>query len=288
MKANNLTISVPTPGCKQDCPFCVSKMTGCIKSDTTKFKLNLDKARRMAEQSGVNSILVTGKGEPLDQWDFCQHIAINVFNEYPLEIQCHVDNFFDKKPINGEYDSPHLPKTLMEHHLKVVPHYFDTIALSITDLNKTQYIAELRELSERDVIVRATLMVDDNFPFSDFHSILDWAKDAKIDQLSLRNPTIPERLAATEVATTTAAWITNNTKLKKYETIIKDFERRYIQHPVRKLPFGAIIYDIEGIAFTHFDYCVQDSADDDEIRSLIYMQDGHMYTSWTYQSSKIF
>jgi hypothetical protein len=69
--------------------------------------------------------------------------------------------------------------------------------------------------------------------------------------------------------------------------MIKEFMHRDYP-PVRRLPFGATIYDVEGISFTHFDYCVQDSNSDDEIRSLIYMEDGHMYTSWTYQSSKIF
>jgi len=57
---------------------------------------------------------------------------------------------------------------------------------------------------------------------------------------------------------------------------------------VRSIPFGAKIYDINGISLTYFEYCIQESSSDSNIRSLIYREDGHLYTSWDKLGSIIF
>jgi hypothetical protein len=48
------------------------------------------------------------------------------------------------------------------------------------------------------------------------------------------------------------------------------------------------VRDVGGIAVTFFEYCVQDSNGEDDIRSLIYNQDGHLYTTWNSPASMIF
>ena len=57
---------------------------------------------------------------------------------------------------------------------------------------------------------------------------------------------------------------------------------------IRKLPYGATIYDIGGIAVTWFDYCIQDAHGVDDIRSLIFQEDGHLYTAWDSPASILF
>ena len=37
MKAQTLAISVPNYGCNKNCPYCVSKMTGYLKSNESLF-----------------------------------------------------------------------------------------------------------------------------------------------------------------------------------------------------------------------------------------------------------
>ena len=64
MKANNISISIPNKGCRKNCSYCVSKMTGYMKTDKELFINNRHKARRLAEMSEVSSVSITGKGEP--------------------------------------------------------------------------------------------------------------------------------------------------------------------------------------------------------------------------------
>jgi hypothetical protein len=49
---------------------------------------------------------------------------------------------------------------------------------------------------------------------------------------------------------------------------------------IMRLPYGATLYMVEGVSCTHFDYCIQDSNNDNDIRSLIFHEDGHLSTSW--------
>lgn len=262
MKSNNLTISVPTPPCKRNCPYCVTKMTGRVEADEERFEKNMPKVLKLAKNSNVNNVLITGKGEPLDNPAKMIYVW-TVFRDYPTEIQ--VDGY---RYINANLQESNL---LDE---------FDVVALSFHRLPK-------RIPKWTNNITRLTLVVTDFTNVGSFHEVIDYCKRNKIDQLSLRKPTVPAHIQDTQDARRTAQWIHRNTHLRKYEWMIKEFMHRDYP-PVRRLPFGATIYDVEGISFTHFDYCVQDSNSDDEIRSLIYMEDGHMYTSWTYQSSKIF
>jgi hypothetical protein len=51
---------------------------------------------------------------------------------------------------------------------------------------------------------------------------------------------------------------------------------------------GAKVYDYDGIAVSYSDYCIQDYNDGDDIRSLIFQEDGHVYTSWNSKASILF
>lgn len=264
MKSNNLTISVPTPPCKRNCPYCVTKMTGRIQPDKDRFMHNMTKAEEMAIRSGVNNVLITGKGEPLDSIWYT-YASMMRFNSFPIEIQTD----------GHRYLSANLKElTLLEE--------FDVVALSFHRLPK--------KIPHRtNNIIRLTLVVTDFTNVGSFSEIIDYCRRNRIDQLSLRKPTIPARSEDSTWGRRTQQWIYQNTHLRKYEALINEFNHKRQKYPcVRKLPFGVCIFDVEGISFASFEYCVQDTNGDDDIRSLIYAEDGHMYTSWTYQSSKIF
>ena len=57
---------------------------------------------------------------------------------------------------------------------------------------------------------------------------------------------------------------------------------------LRTLPYGAKLYDIYGISVTYFDYCIQDSSNEDDLRSLIFQEDGHLNTNWNSEAGRIF
>lgn len=271
MKSNNLTISIPTPKCKMNCAYCISKMTGPANYNEELFLANMSKVMKLAEHANVNSVLVTAKGEPLDNWEMAKNMAIR-FEDYPLEIQS-----------NGK-------RFLADKNRDEVLMYYDVIALSFDSMEDLDKFKK-EELHGYDNTFRLTLIVSDNIPVN-FDEIVRKVKELGFDQLSLRNPTIPERVYDSKEAWKTTEWIENNTTRNIYDQLINYFSAYRKEDndvaKVRELGFGAIIYDINGLAFTYFDYCVQDTNGGDDIRSLIYLEDGHMYTSWTYKSSKIF
>jgi len=121
----------------------------------------------------------------------------------------------------------------------------------------------------------------DNFSLND---ILDMIKKQGIaDQFSFRKLTTPSSSRNKEIN----EWIIDNGCEESYNKKITNFGKN--AKIIRRLPYGAILYDIDGIGFTHFDFCIQEESNEYDIRSLIYQLDGHLYTSWdSTPASKIF
>ena len=83
MKANNLTICIDS-NCRRNCPYCISKMTFYPKPNDQLFQRNLDKAVCMARACEVNNVLITSKGEPLQQLDLIKQ-TVEYFKDFPLD-----------------------------------------------------------------------------------------------------------------------------------------------------------------------------------------------------------
>jgi hypothetical protein len=65
-------------------------------------------------------------------------------------------------------------------------------------------------------------------------------------------------------------------------------ERLLNAQQIRKLRYGVRIYDLDGMSVSISDNCIQEASDENNLRSLIYGDDGHLYTSWDSRASKIF
>ncbi|KKK54494.1 hypothetical protein LCGC14_3084160, partial [marine sediment metagenome] len=66
MKIQTFSIVVGGKKCNANCPYCVSKMTGETEGCTDRIEdinvRNFHKACQFAKMSGVNTVLLTGKG----------------------------------------------------------------------------------------------------------------------------------------------------------------------------------------------------------------------------------
>lgn len=278
MRAQNLTISVPNKGCNKKCPYCVSKMTGYLEENNSLFKANIDKVRTIAEAAQVASVLITGKGEPFINFDAVDLIS-RKFSKFPIEIQT-----------NGIM----LKKMYYEHSSafsEVTDVGINVLAFSIDCVEYWKTLGDMfKELHKLGVVVRVTLNVTDEIGDISFKDILNIAESTNTRQLSLRNILIPERTCGTDESKRVIEWIRNNSKKENYKRLLDEFSNDY-KDPydvVRSLPFGAEVFDINGIAFTYFDSCVQESNNTQDIRSLIYQEDGHLYTSWDSPASILF
>lgn len=274
MKANNLTISIPNVGCDKNCPYCVSKMTGYMEKNINLFYKNIKKAKTIADNSGVNSILITGKGEPCLNEEVLFKV-LEEFKEYPTELQ--TNGLALRK-------NPLLINKLSIAGLNVIAMSVDTIG-EIT-LNKET----IKRAKKLGILTRFTFNLTNMFESFLFNDIFTVAKNTGIDQVSFREITIPTGFVNTKESLMAVDWIykhVNPEYIKLFKKEMKeslDKSGRFLM----KHSYGAKIYDLEGVSVTWFDYCVQDSNNEDDIRSLIYQEDGHLYYTWNSPASKVF
>jgi len=276
MRANNLSVSIPYKGCDKSCPYCVSKMTGYMESDEGLFFGKMDKVLHMAEMSQVSSVSITGKGEPMLNLEAVKEV-IRKFKNFPVELQ--TNGILLKK-------NPNLIGILASEGL-------DVVALSFDRIEDFETYSEVINLIDSvGMTSRVTLNVTDNLPSFDEFGFMDYinysCKKHNVHQFSIRNIVAPNHTEWTKYH----QWIEDNTKEGLYQALIDDFENEKNNgesiHFLRQLPYGGKLYDVEGISYTSFDYCIQDENNGDDIRSLIYQEDGHLYTSWNSLASRIF
>ena len=250
-------------------------MTGYMKSDWELFKININKVKRMANIAGVTSVSITGKGEPTLNLEAVLFVC-NELKDYPIEIQT-----------NGLklLESPILIDKLCNMGVDIFAISMD----QIIDFEKLKPVIE--RIKKLNRTVRVTLNITDNLPNPDsvgFRDYINYCKKYGIDQFSLRQITV----ANYTEPSSTHKWIEDHASNGYYDKLIEQFEK--IQHDsykyqfLGKLSYGAKLFDVDGISFTYFDYCIQDSNNGEDIRSLIYMEDGHVYTNWSSLASRIF
>lgn len=264
MKANNLTICIDAV-CGKNCPYCISKMTWNPTPNEVLFTRNLPKALEMARLASVSSVLITSKGEPLNNISKVQEVA-RYFKTFPLEIQT-----------NGLMSCSCTVKSLYLHG-------FNTIAISIDKYKAIDVLADIyKEANTYGINVRLTIVLTDMWdasPDEFFKKIVNYG----IKQITFRKATIPSNCLDGDIA----FWIQNNTK-KNHNDFLDYFRRDFTpKHLVRELSFGSSVYDLRGVSVSIIDYCIQEYNNTEDIRSLIYHQDGHMYTSWDKQGSILF
>jgi len=272
MEAQNLTVSVPPPQkgpiCDKNCPYCISAMTGYIQPDKSTLIRNIDKAKTLARAANVSNIMLTGKGEPLLNFEIVCYL-IERFREYPTEIQT-----------NGLWLSKHpdAVSTLKGAGL-------DTIGISVDHLNQMDDFKSLiGMIQECNMTCRICLNLTDKISTElSFSSIFRTIKTFDIHQLLIRNIMIPQIVNYnTKRAAEAVKWIDDHVDPKIYKKLYIDFEAMIDRKRdlIRVLPHGAEVFNLQGIDVSFSDYCVQESNNTKDIRSLIFLEDGHMYTSW--------
>jgi len=287
LQAENLTISVPSadPRCDKNCPYCVAKLTGLMESNTSLMFRNLEKVKAVAKAAGVTSVLFTGKGEPVLNLDFVRSVAEH-FREFPLEIQTNgvqllkslaPENWLPVTP-HGEYD---------DLVLRLDRAGFNVIALSMdNDRQFSQYIPLIKRINHFGMVVRLTVNLTKKLDRS-AAQLVSYCIENGVRQLTLRRIVSPEHHVDPEVA----KWIEDNgLSDEEYGGVVYNLERllRKRGRKIRTLNEGTELWDLEGISIAHSDYCVQERAEAGGIRSLVFQEDGHLYTSWNSPASILF
>ena len=276
MKAQTLSVCLPGHACDKKCFYCVSKMTWAPAVNETIWMENIHKVAHFARMAQVTDVILTGKGEPVLNGRLLH--AAEVFKDWPVVVQT-----------NGK----HLAQNLSEHPdtLGSFKH-IDILAVSIDNpAQMDEYQPIWDATTNTRITSRITVMLTPEVCEVPFQAWVEKCCANGIRGLSFREVTIPNDCVDTSIALETANTIRkiiegNKDSIKKW---IENFVVSTASRPIlRKLPYGAVIKDFGGVSVTKFDYCLQDSSGDEDIRSLVYNQDGHLYTSWSSSASIIF
>lgn len=272
LKAENLTISIPDRGCNKNCPYCVAKMTGSIEENPSLMMRNINKVINLAKSAEITSILFTGKGEPL--MEGARDIMFNLarkLNDWPLELQTNGIKLIEEQG-------------LIEILFK---EGFNVIAVSVDSNQQLEHLTPIfKKIALFGMISRMTVNVTGLLKISDFKELHEYCHLNSVKQLTLRKIISPEEAKDKSVA----EWISKNAKEEQYKALVET-AIKYIHKNgrlIRTTNDGVQIWDCNSISFAHSDYCLQERNKSSDIRSLIFQEDGHLYTSWNSRASILF
>jgi molybdenum cofactor biosynthesis enzyme MoaA len=287
MKFGTFSILIGNEACNAKCPFCVSKMTpnkGLVSGNEINIR-NLKKASTLAKETNVNTVLLTGKGEPtLFPDQITKHLeAIDEFKFPFIELQTNGIQIADNKESFGQYLDKWYELGLTTVALSVA-NYEPEANRQIYLPDRDNYIdlPELIEyLHEKNLSVRlAGMMFEGGIDnASKLEKMVEFAKKNNVEQLTLRSISKPSAGRDKEVYN----WVEQN-ELSQ-DTL--DEMKNHVEEKGTKLldlPHGGIVYDFEGKNLC-LGNCLTRSTNPNDIRQLIYFPDGHLRYDWEKQGA---
>lgn len=285
MSIQSLSICVPA-GCVNDCKFCISE----IRDNHVEKNINFDEIRKRMEYArnqNCNTLLLTGKGEPINNTTFISSILRN--NSLMKTNSISPFNFIELQTSGvGLLNNDQLLTELKEWGVK-------TISLSIVDLfseyvnrnimnipkNKDYNIDVLcKNIKLKDFNLRISLNMTNYTNINDFDEVYERLSDLEVDQLTIRY------LEDLDGDTEKEKWIRKNRmsriRIDDFYNYIKDNGNK-----LEKLPYGNVKYSVNGISTVIDDDCLGKETKED-IKSYIIKEDSKLYTRWDDNGSKIF
>lgn len=285
MSIQSLSICVPA-GCVNDCKFCISE----IRDNHVEKNINFDEIRKRMEYArnqNCNTLLLTGKGEPINNTTFISSILRN--NSLMKTNSISPFNFIELQTSGvGLLNNDQLLTELKEWGVK-------TISLSIVDLfseyvnrnimnipkNKDYNIDVLcKNIKLKDFNLRISLNMTNYTNINDFDEVYERLSDLEVDQLTIRY------LEDLDGDTEKEKWIRKNRmsriRIDDFYNYIKDNGNK-----LEKLPYGNVKYSVNGISTVIDDDCLGTESKQSP-KSYIIKEDSKLYTRWDDNGSKIF
>lgn len=293
MKIQTLSVVVGGAACNARCPFCVSRMTGPMNEPETQKEnelidsvnwRNLQIASRLAVRGGCTTAMLTSKGEPT-LWPRLITSYLEALGKHFPILELQTNGITLRKSYeDGQQD----------HYLNTLYTLFNwyaagltTIAISTAhfDHSKNQEIygknyGEINSkliniLHEIGFSVRLCCIGIGGY-IGDYISLkhmISFAKELKIEQLTYTSVNFPEFSADDEAAD----WVKKH--LPQTRQIIDCINDSPNASKIMELSHGASVYDVDGQNVC-INNCLNNNPIDDNIRNLIYFQDGHLRYRW--------
>jgi len=238
---------------------------------------NARKVQELAWAAKVTSVLLTSKGEPFLNYEQLTTTASH-FLRFPLEVQT---NGIRLKKMFTE-DPSSLRRLSESFGINVVAISMDTLADIMT------YGALMRELKMQGMVTRVCMNVTSLFGDASFEVTMSAALSCGfVDQILFRRIGRPDTCYG-PLGLKTKDWIEKNGGGDKYDALKKGLQNRRNKKLVRVSAFGNEVWAVGSIAVMFSDYCIQEQSHEESIRSLVFKEDGHLYTSWSSEASILF
>ncbi len=283
MKFKTFSIVAGSEICDARCPFCVSKMTpenGLSMKEPEVNWRNFRIAAMLARQSGIDTAMITGKGEPtLFPHQISKYLGVlKEFNFPFIELQTNGIQIAENK---GKYDPfvrEWYDKGLTMPSISIV-HYDAEKNRQIYSPHKEKYM-DLSKLIEYfhnvGMSVRLSCVAVDGFIDNPgkLEKLVEFSRANKVEQLTIRPVNKPEESRNSEIYN----WI-NEHHLK--EDQLKSIED-YLNCKgtiLLELPHDGAVYDVYGQNVC-FGNSLTRKSDPENIRQLIFFPDGHIRYDW--------
>ena len=316
MNIQSISIVAPTKGCINNCGYCVSKMHSNNYSPRFN-KIQIEKRLKFAANNGVNTAILTGTGEFLQNIKFAEELA-SIFEEmnhpFPnVELQT-TGVLLLKKTLeeNGDYVEVKNPsnKFLYENICLLKKLRVNTISLSISDIFNDENNASIigihqklrfklsdliTTLKQHDFNIRLSVNMIDIYDGISPKDIINACKNIGGNQITFR------KLYQSYDNSKQSKWVKTNACKEKTLTNIEEYiagiwyhnntgkEWRENAHgkPLYKLPFGAMAYSINGMS-TVIDNNCMNKEENEKLKYVILRENGKLYSQWDDEGSLIF
>ena len=308
MNIQTISIVVPTKGCVNKCKFCVSCMHE-NKYENTFDEFQITKRIKWAVLNGINTCIITGTGEALQNYHFLGRLA-DIFRKmdhpFPdVELQTSgvmLDATEEKCTAKDGYPYNEYYNITILRELGV-----NTISLSVSDIFDSQNNAAIIGMSEKlkfnlaercsfikeaGFNLRLSLNMTNVYNNKTPEQILNACKSLGANQITFRklynsNDNSPQ----TQWVKANAA---NNAVIDKIKEYIAGehylnvaglkIDRPGKGQPLYRLPFGPMVYSIMGMSTVVDDNCMNKDSFD-TLKYVILRENGKLYTQWDDEGS---
>lgn len=288
MKIQTFSVVIGDRSCNANCPFCVSRITPSNNVEESKEPnwRNFEIGCKFAQNSGVSTVLLTGKGEPLLKKNI--HLIskyLNILQKYNFPfIEVQTNGIFlldiEESCLKNWYDSG-----LTTFSISCVD-YRQEMNCKIYSLIYPDLKDVINRLHSLNFSVRLSCIMLKGYVESigDIHKFAQFCKDNNVEQFTARsvsNNNVEINLRNQNIYN----WIEKN-KIEdaSYNEIKKYFDENAIK--LLDLMHGATVYDYNGqnICLSN---CLTHQTDIEEVRQLIFFPDGKLKYSWTYEGATL-
>jgi hypothetical protein len=313
MNIQTLSIVVPTKGCVNNCKFCVSRMHENLYENRFD-EFQMKKRIKWAVMNGINTCIITGTGEPFQNYHFLGRLA-DIFKEmghpFPnVEFQTTGVMLTDKTEC-AKWQTKHKDGTTVEgpgyyyHNIIILKELgVNTISLSISDVHDEKNIEitgipeklqfNLKEhckfILDNGFNLRISLNLLDTYEYVTPEDIILRCKVLGANQITFRRMYCPKK-----GYTPQSDWVKEHSCSEKKIKEIKE----YIQGKavnghqdgngrlLYQLPFGAFVYSVHDMSVVMDDNCMG-KEEYLSLKFVVLRENGKLYSQWDDEGSLIF